>query len=196
MDIERTFTDREHRQMSCMVDYLPSIRMIWIRRVFSIPFKFHRLENIGNNIPNIIFDSVTHLKLSDDDPFKHEFFVRLARAFPFLISLSIWNMQAPFFRCHEYHLRDKDWCSSVEYPHLISLDINYVLPYYAEHFLNDTKTHLPRLTELKIRYETLKTVTNNFTREETRRTCAKVKRLIVEHGIVYPKEVYCYFPVL
>ena len=83
-----------------------------------------------------------------------------------------------------------------KYPHLISLDINYVYSYYAEHFLNDTKTHLPRLTGLKVYYETLKTVTNNFTREETRRTCAKVKRLIVEHDIIYPKEVYCYFPLL
>ena len=106
MDMERTFTDKEHRQICCMVDYTPSIRIIC--RVFSIPFKFHRLEDIGNNIPNMIFDPVTHLKLKDHDPFKHEFFVQLARAFPFLISLSIWNRQPSFFRRHDYHLRDKD----------------------------------------------------------------------------------------
>ena len=68
-----------------------------ICRVFSLPFKFDRLEDITNNIPNIIFDSVTHLKLWDKDPFKHEFFVRLARAFPFLKSLSIWNIQTTIF---------------------------------------------------------------------------------------------------
>ena len=68
--------------------------------------------------------------------------------------------------------------------------------YYVEHFLNETKTYLPRLTELKIRYEDLKMVTKNFTRDETRRNCAKVKRLIVEGCIVYPKDVYHYFPLL
>jgi len=161
-DIERTFTDRGYQHMGCMVDYFASIRMMC--HVFSLPFKFARLKDITNNIPNIIFDSVTHLKLWDEDPFKHEFFVRLQRAFPFLKSLSIWNIQPPFFRCHEYHFRDKDWCSIVEYPHLISLDLNETRSYYVEHFLNETKTHLPHLIELKIRYEDLKTVTNNFTR--------------------------------
>jgi hypothetical protein len=67
---------------------------------------------------------------------------------------------------------------------------------YIEHFLNETKTHLPRLTELKISYEDLKMVTENFTRDETRRNCAKAKRLIVNSSVVYPKDVYDYFPLL
>jgi hypothetical protein len=152
--------------------------------------------DITNNLPNIVFNSVTHLLLHDKYPFKHEFFIRLARAFPFLKNLSINTILPPNWRCHEYHLRDKDWCSIVEYPHLISLDIYSANSYYAEHFLNETKTHLPRLTELKIRYEDLEMVTKNFTRNETRRICAKVKRLIVKHCIVYPKDVYHYFPLL
>jgi hypothetical protein len=192
-DIERTFTNIKHRQMASMVDYRHAKRLIC--RVFSLPFKFDRLVNITNNLPDIIFNSVTHLSLRDKYPFNYEFFIRLVRAFPFLKHLSINTILSPHWRCHVDH-RNKDWCSIVEYPLLISLDIESANDYYAEHFLNETKTHLPRLTELKIRYEDLEMVTKNFTRNETRRNCAKVKRLIAEHYMAYPKDVYHYFPLL
>jgi hypothetical protein len=136
------------------------------------------------------------LKLWDKDEFKHEFFIRLTRAFPFLQKLSIWNTMRPFWKYEESHLYDKDWCSIVEYPHLISLSMKRVHSHYVEHFLNETKTHLPRLRELKINSETLKKVTENFTREETRRNCCRVNRLIVEGLMVYSKDVYNYFPLL
>ncbi|CAF3514671.1 unnamed protein product, partial [Rotaria sp. Silwood2] len=129
-------------------------------------------------------------------PFKHDFFVRLTRAFPFLKKLSIWNIQAPFSTFDERHLSDKDWCSIVEYPHLISLDVARANTHYVEHFLNETKTHLPHLTELKVTYDDLEIVTKNFTRDETRRSCAGVKRLIVEGPINYSNDVYNYFPLL
>ena len=193
-DIKKTFTDIEHRQVDCMVDYYESMKIIC--RVFSLPFKFHRLERIGNNIPNIVFNSVTHLKLWDKNAFKHEFFVRLARAFPFVKNLSIWNIKPAYLEIPEFHLRDKDWCSLVEYPHLISLDIDSVHFSYAEHFLNETDTHLPRLTELKIGYEALKMVTKDFTNNKMRRNCAKVKQLIIDKQIVHPKNFYCYFSSL
>ncbi|CAF3701396.1 unnamed protein product [Rotaria sp. Silwood1] len=193
-DIQRTFTNKEHRPMTSMVDYFDPYKMIC--RIFSLPFKFHRLDDIGNNIPNIVFNSVTHLKLWDKDEFKHEFFIRLARAFPFLKNLSIWNIKPPFLGTPKYHLRYKDWCSIIEYPHLISLDIECVNTYYVEHFLNEEKAHLPHLTELKVCYDSLKFVTKNFTRDKTRRNCARIKRLIVENPITYPKDVYRYFPLL
>lgn len=193
-DIERTFTNLQHRPVACMVDYFASIKMIC--RVFTLPFKFDRLEDITNNIPNIVFNSVTRLKLHDKYPFKHEFFIRLNRAFPFLKKLSIDTILAPNWRCNEYHLRHKDWCSIIQYPHLISLDIESANSYYAEHFLNETKTHLPSLTELKIRYEDLEMVTENFTRNKTRRNCAKVNRLNIQYYMVYSKDVYDYFPLL
>jgi hypothetical protein len=193
-DIQRTFTNPKHRQIACMVDYFDPLNMIC--HVFTLPFKFDRLKKIGNSLPNVIFSSVIYLKLWDKHSFKHEFFVRLARAFPFLQSLSIWNIRPPFLTYEEYHLLKEDWCSIVEYPHLISLDIEHVAIHYIEDFLNDTKTHLPRLAELKITYSQLEMVTDNFTRDETRRNCARVKRLIVEDPIVYPENVYRYFPLL
>jgi len=193
-DIERTFRNIKHRQVACIVDYFFPMKIMC--RAFSLPFKFHLLERITNNIPNIIFNSVTDLKLYDQHAFKHEFFVRVARAFPFLKNLSIWNWRPPFLRSHEFHLLDKDWCSIVEYHHLISLDMKETNTHYVEHFLNETKTHLPRLTKLKVDYQDLKMVTKNFTRDETRRNCAKVKQLNGQRSIVYPKKVYSYFPLL
>ncbi|CAF1005708.1 unnamed protein product [Rotaria sordida] len=105
-------------------------------------------------------------------------------------------MKPPFLGTPKYHLRYKDWCSIIEEPHLISLDIECVNTYYVEHFLNEEKAHLPHLTELKVCYHSLKFVTKNFTRDETRRNCARIKQLIVEDPITYPKDVYRYFPLL
>ncbi|CAM4798896.1 unnamed protein product [Rotaria magnacalcarata] len=194
LDILSTFTNVQYQQVACMVDYFDDWETIC--RVFSLPVKFHRLEEIGNNILNIVFTSVTHLKLWDQDPFKYEFFIRLTQAFPFLKDLSIKNIQPPFWRSRERHLYENDWRSIVKYPYLVSLNITCAHIHYIEHFLNDTKTHLPRLTELKVKYVNLEIVTNNFTRGETRRNCAKIKQLIAEQFMVYPKDVHDYFPSL
>jgi hypothetical protein len=56
-DIQRTFTNLKHRQVACIVDYFDPLKMIC--RVFSLPFKFHRLEDITN----IVFNSVINLEL-------------------------------------------------------------------------------------------------------------------------------------
>ncbi|CAF2065713.1 unnamed protein product [Rotaria magnacalcarata] len=193
-DIKRTFTNIKYSQVACMVDYVDPQSMMY--RVFSLPTKFNRLEQVTNNIPNIVFNSVTHLKLRDENAFKHEFFVRVARAFPFLKNLSISNIRPPFWRFNEHYLRDKDWCSIIEYSHLICLDVRGANFYYLEHFLNETKTHLPCLAKLNVDYDDLQVVTENFTRDEMRRNCGRVKRLIVQHPIVYPENVYRYFPLL
>ncbi|CAF3844160.1 unnamed protein product [Adineta steineri] len=192
-DIEHTFKNQGRWQVACMVDNFEPYEMIY--RVFSLPFQFHLLEQIGNNIPNIIFNSVTHLSLWDKDPFKYEFFIRLTRAFPFLRNLSIDNI-IPSFLGESYHVRGKDWCSIIEYPHLISLDVKPATISYVEEFLNETKTHLPHLTELKVTSMSLKRVTENFTKDEMRRNCAGVKRLIVDESIVYTDNMYRYFPSL
>ena len=165
-------------------------------RIFSLPTKFHRLEAINNNIPDIVFTSVTHLKVKDKVSFKHEFFLRLTRAFPFLKSLSISNIRGVFWRYHERSLREKDWCSIIEYPHLIYLDLTGANHYYIEDFLNETKTHLPNLRHLKIIYSILEVVTKDFTRDDLRHNCGRVERIIVGDPIVYPEKVYRYFPLL
>ena len=161
--IERTFANGKYGQVMAMVDYFEPIKMIC--RVFSLPCKFSRLDEIGNNIPNVVFHTVTHVNLWDKDGFTHEFFLRLARSFPCLQNLSLWVMKPPSWGFSQCHLLE--WCSVVEYPHLISLDIGGAHFYYVEHLLNERKTHLPRLTELTVDYNSLQGVTQNFTRIET-----------------------------
>ncbi|CAF1220393.1 unnamed protein product [Rotaria sordida] len=84
--------------------------------------------------------------------------------------------------------------SVIEYSHLTSLDISHVHEDYVVQFLLETKTYLPRLTELKVNYDHLEIVTMNFTRDATRLNCSKVKQLIVINPKLYSKEFYQYFP--
>ena len=193
-DIEQTFTNIKYGQVGCMVDYFYQCYMV--HRVFSLPTRFNRLTHITNNIPNIVFNSVTDLKLQDRIPFKQEFFIRLARAFPFLKNLSITNIWSPFSSLHDQKLCDKTWCSIIEYSHLMFLDVKSAHSDYLEQFLNGKKTYLPCITKLKVAYNALKMVTENFTKDEMRRNCSRMEQLIIERPIVYSENIYLYFPFL
>ena len=64
-------------------------------------------------------------------------------------------------------------------------------------FLIDSNTFLPCLKKLYIQYETLFTVTKNFTNNATRTTCSKLKEIVFDEGlVVLSKEFYLYFPLL
>ena len=84
----------------------------------------------------------------------------------------------------------------VEYPHLTSFDMTRTDISYIEQFLNETKTHLPCLTELIVRYEYLRVITEDFMKEATKRNCINVTRLITERQIIGSKEYYTYFSLL
>jgi hypothetical protein len=193
-DIQRTFSNINHRQVISIVDYFGTYRAAC--HVFSLPFPFYRLEWITNNLPAIVFSSVTHLRLSDRVPFKHEFFIRIAQSFPSLQYLFVQNIRSPLWNFDNHFSINDHPCSIVEYPHLTSLNIEFVNIDYVDQFLNESKTHLSCLTELTIRFDALKNVTENFTRDATRRNCTKVKRLIVSDPIDFSEDVYRYFPSL
>ncbi|CAM4987562.1 unnamed protein product [Rotaria socialis] len=151
---------------------------------------------ITNQFPTIIFDYVTHLHVFDVVSLKHEFFIRISRAFPMLQFFSLVNIMFQSWDVNEWQYDNNSTFSVIEYSHLISLDITSVYLDYVAQFLLETKAHLPRLAELKVSYDQLKMVTMNFTRDATRRNCSKVKRLIVEESTVFSKDVYQYFPSL
>ena len=65
-----------------------------------------------------------------------------------------------------------------------------------KYFLNETKTHLPRLTQLKVDYKQLEFVTEKFTRDATQCNCAEVKELIIKNSIEFSKDIDHYFPSL
>jgi hypothetical protein len=186
-DVQRTFTNIGYQQVACIVHYFRTFKAIC--HTFSLPFIFTRFEKIANRFPTIIFNTVTYLKAYDVIPFQHEFFHRISQAFPSLKDFCIMNyMPQP--------QTDNQLYFVIEYPHLSSLDIKCAHTDYLEQFLLETKSYLPDLIELKVNYEQLRNVTENFTREITRRNCARVKRLIIEDTLEFPNEVNVYFPSL
>ncbi|CAF0986620.1 unnamed protein product [Adineta steineri] len=78
----------------------------------------------------------------------------------------------------------------VRYPYLSSLFIaNVHATCYVEQFLNESKTNLSCLTQLRVFYQ-------DFTREETRYNCVNMKKLITYSDIAGSKDFHINFPLL
>jgi hypothetical protein len=189
-DIQRTFTNIDQPHVARIVNYMDPANIAC--SIFSIPFTFYHLDDIGNTFPNIIFSYVTYLSMRDVIPFNHELFIRVARGFPLLTTFRIWNNRSQSV-CD---LNSNDSDEIAHYTHLTSLDIWYADIDYLEQFLDERKTYVPCLTNLKVFYQNLTFITNHFAREETRRNCAKIKRLNFVMPLVHPKDFYVYFPLL
>jgi len=125
-------------------------------------------------------------------PLNHEFFIRIARAFPLLKIFRIFNNESQLL-CN---LNKRQLYEIAEYPHLTSLDMIFANCDYLEQLLNQRKTYAPCLTELRVVYDDLKIVTNNFKRQVTRRNCANVKRIYMIIPLVHSKDFCHYFPLL
>ncbi len=188
-DIQRTFTNIEYKQVDCILGYYLATAMC---HVFSVPCVFKTIEYIGKTFPQIVVRHVTSLSVHDIVPFQHEYFIRIARSFPMLRNLCVINFQSQSLVSDRVNSND----SIIEYPYLSSLGLYTCHIDYVEQFLNNTKTYLPRLTELTADYEQLTIVTENFTRNITRLNCAKIKELFLERPLVHSKDFYVYFPLL
>ncbi|CAF1417554.1 unnamed protein product [Rotaria sordida] len=172
-DVQRTFINIGQQHIASIINYIDPKHIVC--SIFSIPFTFDRLEDIGNIFPNIIFSYVTYLSVKDVVPFNREFFIRVARAFPLLKTFRILNYDSQPL-CN---LNSSQSYEIAEYRYLIYLDMLCGNINYLEQFLNEEKTYVPRLTKLKVVYNNLRIVTNNFTRKEMRRNCAKIKQLLM-----------------
>ena len=189
-DIEQTFMNIGYEQVACVTHYCTSIHMMC--HVFSIPYAFDFLHMLGKNFGKMIFTNVTRLALFEYAPFEYEFFFQLAQSFPFLRTLKILNWESDRARLKD----DIQSISFVEYPSLSKLDVSSAHIIYIEQLLHYSTTHLPRLTELRIKYEDLKIVTNDFTRDATRINCCKIKKLEYSETIEHSDELARYFPSL
>jgi hypothetical protein len=192
-NIQQTFVNIGYQQVGCFFTHHSSSKKC---DIFSLPFMFDRFESIGITFPNIIFTHVKHLGVDDLVPFEHEFFLRIAHSFPLIKILNVMNCESQLHISNNLSSDDNPMHSIVTYPHLTSLSVRYCHIDYVDQFLNETKTHLPRLTELIVNYNQLTIVTENFTRNATRINCAKVKRLIIVTSLPHSKDLYVYFPVL
>jgi hypothetical protein len=127
-------------------------------------------------------------------PFEHEFFERIARSFPLLNNITVFNQRKQ--KRSRQCLDHEQVASVVEYSHLTELDLRYAHIDYVEQFLINTRIYLPHLNVIRVQYQHLTIVTENFTNNATRLNCAKVKRVITEEAMVHSKDFYLYFPSL
>ncbi|CAF3138493.1 unnamed protein product [Rotaria sp. Silwood2] len=175
-NIQHIATNTGHQCVTNIVKYNSNRQAVCC--IFSLPFVFDHLHDIGNIFPDVVFKYVTYLLLQDVVPFNHEFFLRIARSFPFLDHLRIINLESQSLcNINSLSSNDSQSYSIVKYPHLTTLNVRNGNIDYVEEFLNETKAFVPCLTRLIIKYNDLKIVTKNFTSEETRRNCSTIKKL-------------------
>ncbi|CAF1500947.1 unnamed protein product, partial [Rotaria sordida] len=122
---------------------------------------------ITNNFSDELFKCVRQISLFDEKPFEHEFFLRMEKSFPFLENISIHNFQPQNNKSCTESNKDNQYLSIVKYTYLTNLSLIKVHDDYIEQFLVYTKVSLPNNVHLNISYESLKRVTNNFTRNAT-----------------------------
>ena len=164
-------------------------------RVFSIPFAFDSIELISSRIPAGLFTNVRRVSFSEHSgSYEHEFFVQMAISFPRLTHLTVLDFRLQ----EEKRIRETNTtgstASAIEFNHLTDLFLIGKYGDYAEQLLVETTTLLPRLTNLTIDYEALFVVTENFTRDATRRNCINIEHLVLDKPFVYSKEMCLYFP--
>ncbi|CAF3359078.1 unnamed protein product [Rotaria sp. Silwood2] len=135
-----------------------------------------------------MFDKVLYLVMTDVDPFEHELFKIISQDFSLLKHLRIENDQPQKNKQHSSTL--------IIFPHLILLNLFLAHVDYAEQFLYDRNTYIPRLLNLGIEYDSLVMVTNNFNNNGARLNCAKLKRLNLDESFVRPENFHQYFPLL
>ena len=176
------------QHIACVINNIYSTQSVC--SIFSIPFTFDRLEDIGNQFPDITFTYVTYLRVQDVFPFNRRFFMRVAQAFPLVKTFRISN-----YNSHSVcDFDDNNQSYGIaKYPHLTYLHVLGAPKNCLEQFLNERKTYVPCLTKLKVFHNYLSIVTNHFTREETRRNCVKIKRLLLVIPLVHSKDFCLYF---
>jgi hypothetical protein len=157
--------------------------------IYSLPYQFEEFIYLNNSFQGGMFNKVRSLMMTDMAyPFERNFLQMISQDFPSLEELSIFN----------YEPQENKQLSSalIRFPHLLVLDLTGAHTDYVEQFLFHKITHLPRLLNLIIRYESLAIVTNNFTNNAARLNCAKLKCIAMSEPFVRPENFDQYFPLL
>jgi len=175
-DIQRTLTNFEDYQIISSVDYFPNDRSGQCH-IYSYPYTLTHYDNITNHFPGGLFNCVQVVTLFDEHPFEHEFFIRIAQAFPFLKELTITNLEPQKYKHHSISNDENRDIPVITYSHLTELHFLRIHDDYAEQFLLDTKTCFLNDIYLSIHGDVLQRVTHNFNRDATRKNYSKVKTL-------------------
>ncbi|CAF1440394.1 unnamed protein product [Adineta steineri] len=188
-DIQNTFKDFKDNEIISYVHNFSRIKYIECR-IFSYPYRRKEYERITNDFPSISFSYVREISLFDNQPFEHDFFLRITQAFPNVKILRLEN--------EEPQKKNHQDSSITRYFHLTELHLLEVHDDYIEEFLSDSKTCLPNTVDLTIEYEAIQRVTENFTRSTTQINCSKLIRLnlyvLDDENDVNLDDIKHYFP--
>ena len=197
-DIQHSFIGREYGQIGSCVHFEPRTPIDGSKRklpkavvrshIYSLPYQFESFLHLNNSFQGGTFVKVRCLTMTDSFPFEYQFFKIISDDFPFLKELNIKNSEPQEEKQHPL--------TSINFSHLNLLNLVEAHVDYAKQFLIDTNAYLPCLLDLRINYESIATVTNNFTNHETRLYCAQLKGLHINNPFVRSKHFDEYFPSL
>ncbi|CAF2688120.1 unnamed protein product [Rotaria sp. Silwood2] len=196
-DIKNTFASFKDNQIISCVDYSQN-KKTGQCHIYSLPYTTKYYKNITNNFPGGLFKCVREISLCDEHPFEHDFFIRIAQAFPYLKKLHLTNRQSQQYKQYQSSkdTKSKEY-SIIKYSHLTELDLSLVHDDYIEQFLDGTKTYLSKNIKLSVAYKSLRSITHNFTRETTRINCAKINNIYFYNGVLeIPEQFRMYFPLM
>ncbi|CAF4657401.1 unnamed protein product [Rotaria sp. Silwood1] len=157
-DIQRSFIGRGYQQVASYV-HPNAFSCDGKCHIYSLPYDFEYFFNLDNSFQGGMFNKVRQLKMSDAIPFEDNLFKLISQNFPFLEFLYISN---DYPQKHNQHSS-----TSIIFPYLKFLDLKWAHIDYAELFLLKKNMHLSRLSNLFMKYESLITITNNFTNDAT-----------------------------
>ncbi|CAF3308971.1 unnamed protein product [Rotaria socialis] len=157
-DIQHSFIGRGYEQVASYV-HTNSTNTRGQCIIYSLPYDFENFVDLDNSFQGGVFYKVRQLTMSDRISFEHQLFQRISADFPFLQILYISN---------SHPQNNKSYSSLlITFPYLKFLDLQYAHVNYAELFLLKNNVHLPRLLNLRVEYESLANLTNNFTNDAT-----------------------------
>jgi hypothetical protein len=185
-DIEKTLMNLKSNEIICCVDYFSELGEGQCH-IYSYPYRLKEYDNITNHFPGGLFQYVRVISLFDEQPFEHEFFLKIAQSFPLLEKLTLVNQKD-----QKLNDNDEDF-SIVKYNYLKELILYEAHNDYIEEFLLYTKTFLPNNVFLFLDHEQLIKVTNNFQRDETRINCSKMNYICSDEVFSLPKQFKNYF---
>ncbi|CAM2720737.1 unnamed protein product [Rotaria socialis] len=100
--------------------------------IYTYPYTMIHYDNLTNNFSDGLFQCVQTVKLFDERPFEHTFFMRISQAFPFLKYLTVSNWQPQNGKQHQKFNDNNQDFPIIEYPHLIRLHLLHIHYDYAE----------------------------------------------------------------
>ncbi|CAF4684742.1 unnamed protein product, partial [Rotaria socialis] len=159
---QRSFNGFKNNKIISCVDYFPD-RKEGHCHIYSYPYPAKYYEYITNNFQDGLFKYVREVSLYDERPFEHEFFIKIAKSFPFMEKLTVYNNKPQMNKFDERSKDDNRHLSVIQYPYLRLLDLFDAHDDYAEQFLLEFKTCLPIKLDLHVYFSTLRRVTHNFT---------------------------------